>query len=126
MGKKEQRDFPAIKKRLLNRREEIRNHLDRLTGGDAEAGEKPVGDLVDDAVMDAEQDSSYTIAQQEARELRLIDEALDKIEEGTYGICEECGEQIERPRLKALPYAVLCLKCKENEELEQAAEGGGY
>ena len=84
-----------------------------------------MGDRADDASFDLEIDSAYSIAAREAEELRLIDEALEKITEGTYGVCEECGGQIESARLKALPYAVMCLNCKQNEEFYNESEGGG-
>ncbi|MCM8771079.1 MAG: TraR/DksA family transcriptional regulator, partial [Candidatus Omnitrophica bacterium] len=45
-----------------------------------------------------------------------IQDALKKIEEGTYGICEECKNLIAKARLKAIPYARLCLKCQEKKE----------
>ncbi len=46
-------------------------------------------------------------------EIRLIDEALDNISEGTYGICEMCGSTIPKKRLNAIPFAKLCLDCKD-------------
>ena len=49
-------------------------------------------------------------------ETSTVDEALAKIDEGTYGLCDRCGKPIEKPRLKALPYANLCLKDKQAEE----------
>jgi len=107
----------SIREALLKRREYLMHNLGRLTAA-AAGDEKPVGDRVDDASLDLEADSTYSIAEHEAQELRLIDVALEKIAGGTYGICEECGERIEKPRLKALPYAVLCLKCKQAEEVE--------
>ena len=107
----------SIREALLKRREYLMHNLGRLTAA-AAGDEKPVGDRVDDASLDLEVDSTYSIAEHEAQELRLIDVALEKIAGGTYGICEECGERIEKPRLKALPYAVLCLKCKQAEEVE--------
>ena len=48
--------------------------------------------------------------------LMLIDEALEKIRSKTYGKCENCGKKIERERLKIMPYAKLCISCKEIEE----------
>jgi RNA polymerase-binding transcription factor DksA len=48
--------------------------------------------------------------------MERIDKALVKIEDGTYGLCERCGKPIEKARLKALPYANLCLKDKQAEE----------
>ncbi len=117
--------FAAVKAALQKRREQLVANLSRLTGEGAEISPKPVGDRIDDAAFDLERHSLYAIAEQEAQEIRLIDTALEKIENGTYGICEECGKRIERARLKALPYAVLCLKCKEAEEMEQAV-GDSY
>ena len=51
--------------------------------------------------------------------LRKIDLSLKKIEEGTYGICDECGEEISIKRLKARPVATLCIKCKEEQERKE-------
>ena len=47
---------------------------------------------------------------------KRVSEALDHIEDGTYGTCDVCGERIQEERLKALPYANLCIKCKKKEE----------
>ncbi|MHC4714223.1 MAG: TraR/DksA family transcriptional regulator [Planctomycetota bacterium] len=126
MAKRRKRSFESVKRTLFERRQQLLSNLGRLTGSASEASSRPVGDRVDDAVTDLEVDSSYAIAEQEVQELRLIDTALENIEDGTYGICEDCGKAIEKPRLKALPYAVLCLKCKEAEEMESAAGGGYY
>jgi DnaK suppressor protein len=48
--------------------------------------------------------------------LKRVDEALDHIEDGTYGTCDMCSDRIQEERLKALPYANLCIKCKQKEE----------
>jgi len=124
VAKRSRNNFENIKATLLERRQQILSSLGKLTGVASDSGSKPVGDRVDDAVMDLALDSSYAIAEREVEELRSIDTALENIEDGSYGICEECGERIEKPRLKALPYAVLCLKCKQAEEMEQALSGG--
>ena len=110
---------------MLERRRLLLTSLGKLTGSGSDATSRPVGDRIDDAVDDVAIDSSYAIAEREVEELRLVDAALENIEDGTYGTCEECGLAIEKPRLKALPYAALCLKCKEAEEMEQAM-GTGY
>jgi len=49
-------------------------------------------------------------------DLQKIDEAIRKIDEGTYGLCEDCGEEISEERLKILPYAIYCIDCKESRE----------
>lgn len=120
MAKARTARLSGVRDALLKRRNFLMRNLGRLTAAASDASDKPVGDRADDASVDLEVDSSYTIAEREAEELRLIDVALEKIANGTYGICEECGRPIEKPRLRALPYAVLCLKCKQAEEVEAA------
>jgi DnaK suppressor protein len=60
-----------------------------------------------------------SIAQGEAREINQIDNALNKIEKGKYGVCECCGDNISKQRLMVIPFASLCIKCKEAEERDQ-------
>ena len=105
-----------VKDDLLKRRGLLLKNLGRLTATATEISDKPVGDRADDAAIDLEVNSSYTLVEHETEELRLIDVALEKVTNGTYGICEECNKPIEKPRLTALPYAGLCLKCKQAEE----------
>jgi DnaK suppressor protein len=63
-----------------------------------------------------EQELNLNLIQTEQGTLREIDEALERIDLGTYGQCEGCGKPIPPTRLKALPHARLCLECKRREE----------
>lgn len=56
------------------------------------------------------------LAERDSREFVLIDEALERIEEGTYGICEDCGRPIGMKRLSARPLATRCLECQARQE----------
>jgi len=56
------------------------------------------------------------IGTQEMNKIRLIDSALTRIEQGKYGICMKCGKKIAEERLRALPFALLCIDCKSAEE----------
>ena len=71
---------------------------------DEESGE---GDTVN-----VERERDLALSAQALAEVVAIDEALAKIEAGTYGVCDKCGEQIPKERLKALPHAALCVRCK--------------
>ena len=71
---------------------------------DEESGE---GDTVN-----VERERDLALSAQAMGEVIAIDVALEKIESGTYGVCEKCGESIPKERLKALPHAALCVKCK--------------
>jgi DnaK suppressor protein len=72
-------------------------------------------------VVDLSEDISFRRLGTHRENLRKIDEAMRKIDEGTYGICEDCSEEISEGRLKILPFAILCRDCQEKrEELEAA------
>jgi DnaK suppressor protein len=80
-----------------------------------------VGDEVDAALETAAGEASSQLAEVESRELQEIDNALSRIAEGNYGKCESCEKSIAPPRLTALPYATLCIKCaREEERLRQS------
>jgi DnaK suppressor protein len=69
----------------------------------------------------AEMDHNFTIRlkEREQRLLKKIDDALDRIDARTYGICESCGQEIPYKRLKARPVTTLCIECKTQQEIEE-------
>ena len=69
----------------------------------------------------AESDRSFTlrIRDRERRLIRKIQAALQRIEDGSYGLCEDCGEEIGVPRLKARPVTKLCINCKSKQEEDE-------
>lgn len=73
----------------------------------------------------AESDRSFTLRlrDRERRLIKKIQEALQRIDDGSYGLCEECGEEIGVPRLKARPVTTLCIKCKSRQEEEETLRG---
>lgn len=73
-------------------------------------------DLVEIAADDIDRKILEALSTQELNSLRLIESALCRIENGRYGTCVRCGEKIPKERLNAIPYAILCIKCKTNEE----------
>jgi RNA polymerase-binding transcription factor len=78
-----------------------------------------------DAGTDAmEREKAFLFASSEGRREREIVEALQRIYDGTYGICENCGNTIARARLEAVPYVRLCVSCKQKEEQASRSQGG--
>ena len=63
-----------------------------------------------------EQEFSLSLMENGGATLEKIQTSLDRIGEGTYGTCEECGAKIPKTRLNAIPYATLCVKCASHEE----------
>jgi DnaK suppressor protein len=69
-----------------------------------------------------QEDIEFALIQMKAETLHKINEALQRLEEGAYGNCFECGEEISRQRLRALPFAVRCIDCEGARETAQKRE----
>jgi RNA polymerase-binding protein DksA len=78
------------------------------------------GDDIDLAEADYEQEISIFLKSRTSDEIRHIDEALDRVVKGMYGSCDECGDEIPKKRLEALPYTIYCVDCQQ--ELEKASK----
>jgi DnaK suppressor protein len=76
-------------------------------------------DVSDQASAEADQNFSMRIKEREQKLLKKIDEALDRMDKQTYGICERCEEEIPYERLKARPVTTLCIACKTLQEQEE-------
>jgi DnaK suppressor protein len=73
------------------------------------------GDMADQASGNNEVHIQLKLKQTDAKILQAIDEALARIDKGTYGICRDCGEPIAEPRLNAIPWTRVCITCKEKQ-----------
>ena len=73
-------------------------------------------DLADVAADDIDRKTLEALNQQEIKRLRLIDSALSRLRNGRYGLCMRCGKRIKTARLEAIPYALMCIDCKNNDE----------
>jgi DnaK suppressor protein len=112
--------YDELKVMLEDRRREILNEVqsrikDVRTEG---AGGLSIGvvDAEETSVADIQEDIELALIQMKAETLTRINEALDRLEEGTYGRCNECGQEISPPRLRALPFAIRCRDCEEARE----------
>jgi DnaK suppressor protein len=82
-----------------------------------EAVEMPLDNhLAETASVTLDREIDYTLEENSEHVLAEIDAALNRIEQGTYGICESCGKPIGEERLEARPWATLCIDCKRREE----------
>jgi DnaK suppressor protein len=106
---------------LLKMKDETLDEISKSlkSGADMPSGE-PSGDIYDQASNERDRELSLLLGDREREKIRSIDEALARLEEGEYGICEDCEEEIPLGRLKALPFARLCVKCKADLEKLQA------
>ncbi len=114
--------YETLKRMLLSRQRELRNELIgkirkvRDEGAQLERGRLNPGDTSDVEIQD---DLEFVLIEMKAETANKIGEALGRLEEGTYGLCFECGEQIAEPRLRALPFALRCKDCEETREMTQ-------
>lgn len=110
-----------IKKNLLKQKEQIL--LDAgimISNLPSEASLSEIGDI---ASHEIDRSFLLRLRDRERKLLKKIEKALDKIENGTYGVCESCGAEIPIERLKARPVTDLCIECKtEQEEAEKLKE----
>jgi DnaK suppressor protein len=89
-------------------------------GTEAVAAIEPGGDIYDQASSERDRELGLLLGDREREKIHSIDEALLRIVEGDYGICEECDEDIPLGRLKAMPFTRHCVKCKSDLEKLQA------
>lgn len=118
MKKKEVEQF---KKLLLERKKAIVDATDAAREGAMAVEQADLPDEVDLASTETGQTLSLRLRDRELVLLRKIDKTLKKIDDGEFGVCERCGEEIGVKRLEARPVAELCIRCKE--ELEKVEKG---
>ncbi|HUT63412.1 MAG TPA: TraR/DksA family transcriptional regulator [Anaerolineae bacterium] len=75
--------------------------------------------MADQGTDTMDREMAFTFASREGRYLHHLNEALERIEKGTYGLCRSCGGEIGKARLDAVPHATQCIKCKNAEEKKQ-------
>ncbi|HLY09069.1 MAG TPA: TraR/DksA family transcriptional regulator [Planctomycetota bacterium] len=113
------RELARYEDLLLDRRHRLLDDLQTLEKADANgAGEiPPTSSHLADLGSDREaSDISLGRRESESTEIQEIDDALDRIRDGSFGLCEDCSRLISNGRLQAIPYARLCLSCKTVEE----------
>jgi DnaK suppressor protein len=107
---------------LLAKRRSLLNGVKGSKVKSLEASNDGIQDIADQASSAYTKEFLLSVGDAERRMLAQVDEALDKIRQETYGLCEVCGEMISERRLEALPFAKLCIGCQEEEE-ERAKAG---
>ena len=108
---------------LVTRRDALRKALAGDLSLLMQLREQSGGDVVDAALDAAQDEVSSQLAEVESRELANIEKALERMQNGHFGICEHCNGKIGLPRLKALPYATLCIDCQREAERYGSSAG---
>ena len=118
--------YSDLKQMLDERRREIQAEVQGKMRDVRAAGEvgklNEVVDAVESSEADIQEDIELALIQMKSETLNKINEALRRLEEGTYGNCFECGDEIAEARLRALPFAVRCKDCEEARETAEQRE----
>ena len=101
---------------LVRRRDALRKAMAGDLSLLRELRDHGAGDVLDAAVDTAQDEINSQLLEVEGRELVQIEEALERLSAGTFGVCEECEKPIPLTRLQALPYATECIECKRKSE----------
>jgi DnaK suppressor protein len=106
---------------LVLRRDALRKALAGDLSLLRELREQTAGDVVDFALDSAQHEINSQLAEVESKELGYIENALERMRAGQYGVCEGCSIRIPLARLNALPYATLCIDCQRDNERDGGA-----
>src|SRR3954454_17465510 len=117
------RDLKRFHEVLLAKKKEILRNAQRTLNEDMALDSDDLADEMDLASSEYIQSFTFRLRGREKVFLKKIDHALAKIDEGTFGVCEECGEPISVKRLEARPETTLCIRCKEDQERIEKAYG---
>ncbi len=118
--------YAELKRILEERRREIMDQVQgKIRDVRSEGANNPnqgVLDAAESSENDIQDDIEFALIQMKSETLNKIEEALHRLDEGTFGYCFECGEEISERRLRALPFAVRCKDCEEARENLQQRE----
>ncbi len=109
--------FNLLRSRLKSEQKRLMEELEQLKASVRPAEERregsPFGKREEEATESFELERRLTLEKSMREQLTAVEHALQKFEDGTYGLCDSCGQPIDPARLEALPQASLCLRCKE-------------
>ncbi|MBW2057699.1 MAG: TraR/DksA C4-type zinc finger protein [Deltaproteobacteria bacterium] len=117
-----------LREMLLQKRREIETRIaDEVGEKMAEDIASTLGPALDEgdlSTLDVSRDLDYRVLTMYTEMLKNVDRALERLEEGTYGTCEECGKEIKEKRLQVLPFARYCVECQREKEKVAETDSG--
>ncbi len=116
---KKDEQYEGIKKNLERQKAALLAESGEIITGGLSPGVENFPDLTDQASVETDQNFTLRLREREQKLLKKIDEALERIANGTFGICESCGEEISLKRLEARPVTTLCIECKTRQEADE-------
>jgi DnaK suppressor protein len=106
----------VYRKRLLDKRDELLRMVSKSDQDGREADEEGTQDIADKAANAYTKEFLFHQSNDNRQTLALVNEALERIKEGSYGICVECHEEVQTKRLEAVPWARHCIECQAKQD----------
>ncbi len=118
----------ALHRMLMDKRQELMREITGNLGASLTEDQRrrleSAMDVGDQSLMDLDRELGISLMEMRNKRRQLIDDALARLEDGTYGLCDECGVEINEKRLAAVPFAKLCVACQSKQELIEKIEKG--
>ena len=118
-AKTENNKYEEVRKDLETQKAALLTEAGIIIGGGLNPEKLNFPDVTDQAAAEADKNFTIRLREREQKLLKKIDEALSRIANGTFGVCEHCGEEISYKRLYARPVTTYCIECKTKQEEEE-------
>lgn len=111
-----------LREHLIEMKSKLNEEIDSELKAEREGAKDEGMDTYDLASEERDREINFILSDRERMKIKQIDEALSRIEEGAYGVCESCGLEIAEERLKAMPFTRLCRDCQQDQEREARSQ----
>jgi len=120
MNKKQLNEFKIL---LQNKKSLILQEATKTMNKELKINKEEMADTMDRSAVETDNNFLLRLRDRERKLLKKINDSLNRIEKGSFGVCNLCGEDIGEMRLNARPMAMLCIKCKEDQEKKEKLYG---
>jgi len=110
------KELNVFKKQLLSQKVLLLQGISTKMKGSPKPGDPEGGDVCDIASSDRERELTLRLSERGREKLKQLEEALERVEDGSFGTCEQCEAKIPKGRLKVLPFSTTCVDCKSKQE----------
>jgi DnaK suppressor protein len=111
--------YDTFRALLVQQRHEALTESSKVDQGEINAVSEDMSDVADRSSLESDRNFTLRLLDRDRKLIKKIDEAIERIDEGSFGLCEECGEDIGEERLRARPVTTLCIECKQESEAEE-------
>lgn len=112
------RFLAKVRERLTDMKARLLNEMDSELKAEREGNKDEGMDTYDLASEERDREINFILSDRERAKIKQIDDALERLEEGTYGVCDSCGLEIGEERMEAMPFTRLCRDCQQDQERE--------